>query len=68
MLPNRYSGMTFKKQLGYFNKTFLVGDYDYEGNGATFEVVHLGEVFKFESLRKAIEKFNEITGVSDDKG
>lgn len=67
MQLNQFSGTTFRKQLGYFNRTFLIGNYDYEGKGAIYDVVHNGLVKKFDNLQDAIKYFNKESGEEDDK-
>ena len=52
---------TFRKQLGYYNRTFLLGNYEYISGKATFQVVKEGKRYDFATLEEAIEKFNEVS-------
>lgn len=60
---NDFKGKIFRKQLGYYNRTFLIGQYEYITGTCTFQVVKNGKVYDFIHLEEAIEKFNELSEV-----
>ena len=53
----------FKKQLAYYNRTFLVGYYKFTSGPERFEVIREGRVYKCNTLGEAVEKFNEISKI-----
>lgn len=58
-----FEGNSFKKQLAYYNRTFLIGYYNFMSGAEKFEVVKEGKIWEFSSLVDACNKFNEVSGV-----
>ena len=62
---NEFKGKNFRKQLGYYNRTFLIGYYEYIGGKCTYQVIQNGKVFDFDDFEEAVKKFNEIALAGD---
>lgn len=60
---NQFKDQAFKKQLGYYNRTFLVGYYTIDAGVQKFEVIREGKIWVFFNLGEAVKKFNEISEI-----
>jgi len=60
---NQFRGQVFKKQLGYNNRTFLVGYYTIDAGVQKFEVIREGKTWAFFDLGEAVKKYNEISEI-----
>ena len=60
---NQFKDRVFKKQLGYNNRTFLVGYYTIDAGVQKFEVIREGKTWAFSDLGEAVKKYNEISEI-----